>query len=414
VNTSLDVIADVLETVNAFPHLIAIPGSKFSPNAGDRGEADWSEISRCWIELAFALAREAREGLDQGRFRLWIDRLKAVVAPRSEFEARWFYEEALFCLFRLDQEGLTRAIANWPPMPELPFWESKRAGLLAELGRTDEAERIAGEALTKIRSRLQPYRTDYSLLSQEGFIMLLLKAVGSSKRLFQNSGERFRARWDKLDTFGCNPWREIELFGLELGSPQPKFVLPREHKIGFDPEAEMVTGHDFSGLRIQDHRPAFGLLRFYEEGGVPMRCGMVNLFTQEGAIAAKWILPFAPLWSLAVLLRTGQDKWIQEIYSRVRLAVIAPEAVNSIFGLCSEALRQSIARLSRDPEVISCHMAERLITTLRELLSRLSFRLDEEQRAHIFEFGLQLYRLGASRADQFVLEHTPALLERSA
>jgi hypothetical protein len=60
------------------------------------------------------------------------------------------------------------------------------------------ALRVAEAALSRIRSRLQPYKTDYALLSQEGFVMMLLKAIGTSVRPFQTTGEKFRARWDKL------------------------------------------------------------------------------------------------------------------------------------------------------------------------------------------------------------------------
>ncbi len=410
----LEQVTTVLNEINPFPNLLEVQGAKFLPDLPEHAELDWAEISTYWIDLAFALAREAREDLDEKRFRLWMDRLKAVVPEHSEFQARWFCEEACFRLFRLDPNGLTQVLQSWPDMPDLPFWESKRAALLAELGRIDEASRTAEAALSTIRSRLQPYRIDYALLSQEGLVMLLLKALSTSMRLFQETGERFRARWDKLDSFGCNPWKEIELFRLALAAPRPKAIPRTEVTTGFDPGQGTVTRHMSPGTRIRDYRPAFELLRFYEAGGIPIRCGIVNLFCDEGATAAKWILPFAPLWSLAVLLRTGQESWIQEIYDRVGLATITQEAVNSIYALCSEGLRQAIDGLSVNVGTVENHLGPRLVPTLTELLSRLSFRVNDQQRAAIFDFGLRLNNLGATRGDFSLLEHSPGLLQRSA
>ncbi len=407
-------ITTVLNEINPFPHLIEIQGAKFNPTVEVKEDCDWAEISKCWTELAFGLAREAREDLDEKRFRLWMDRLKAVMPNRSEFQARCFYEEALFCLFKLDQKGLIQVIVTWPTMPDFPFWESKRASLLAELGRIDEATRIAEAALSRIRSGLQHYKTDYALLSQEGFVMMLLKALGTSMRLFQETGERFRARWDKLDGFGCNPWNEVELFGLSLAAPQPKAASPTEFIPGFDPDqGTTVTHYMPPGTRIQDYRPAFGLLRLYEEGGVPIRCGVVNLFSNEAATAAKWISPFAPLWSLSVLLRTGQDKWIQEIYDRVRVATITQEAADSIYALCSAGLKQALEGLSTNPDGVETQLAHRLIPMLSELLSRLSFRLDSDRNAAIFDFGVRLYNLPVVRADLSLFKCSLPLIQRS-
>jgi hypothetical protein len=409
----VETIAAVLNQINPYPHLAEIKGASFLPENEKHAGLDWVEISKCWVELTFALAREAREDVDEKRFRFWMDRLKIVIPRQSELQARYYYEEALFCLFRLDQKGLTQALQSWPDMPDLPFWESKRAALLAELGRIDEAVRIAEAALSRIRSRLQPYKTDYVLLSQEGFVMMLLKAIGTSVRPFQTAGEKFRARWDKLDSFGCNPWREIELFTLKLAAPQPEATPPTEIETGFDAEKETVIRHGSPGVRIPDYMPAFGLLRFYEEGGIPIRCGIVNLFSDEAATAAKWVSPFAPLWALAVLLRTGQDKWIQENYDRVRLATIPQSAANLMYALCSEGLRQSIEVLSATPGAVGNHLGHRLISTLTELLSRLSFRTDGKQKRTIFDFGVRLYNLPVVRGDISLFKCSLPLLQRS-
>jgi len=158
-------ITPIIETFNPYPRLVEIEDAAIRPDKEEYKRWDWKSIGECWVKLIFALAREAREDQDEKRFHLWMDRLEKVVKERTEWQARWFYEECLFYLFRFDQEKIRETLENWPTTHDLPFWEVRRASILAELGELNEAEKIAEEALTQIRSRLQPYSMDYSLLS---------------------------------------------------------------------------------------------------------------------------------------------------------------------------------------------------------------------------------------------------------
>ena len=131
--------------------------------------------------LLLSMMRYYRE---EGLFAKWneaCDKIQAVLPTVSlELTAQFHYERALFALFALNLRQLKNRLAEWPNNDALPFWEAKRASLLAEIGQVNEARHILKQSLDRIRSKLNltPPKVDYTLVSQESFVMYLLHAVG--------------------------------------------------------------------------------------------------------------------------------------------------------------------------------------------------------------------------------------------
>ena len=391
-------ITPVMETFNPYPKRLEIEGATIKPDEDEYKQWDWKSIGDCWVGLTFALAREAREDQDEKRFRLWLTRLEEVVKQRTDWHARWFYEECLFYLFRFDQEKIRKTLKNWPTTRDSPFWEVRRASILAELGELKEAEKIAEEALTQIRSRLQPYSTDYSLLSQEGLVMLLLSAIkrnkfGDTKREFE---EQYRDRWDKLLIYRCNPFPEIDRLKLVLNGPRPSPKPEKETIKEFDPGRITVAHHIIRSGGSSGFLPAFAFLRMFEEGAVPMKCGIVNMFSDAVVNSAKWIESFAPLWSLSSMIRTGEDKVIEEWFDRVRIATLTPDEVDRLNHLFINSLTPAIRHLTENPQqidLVGTSFSQRQVTLISEMVSRLCFRFSIEQLIQLFDLTMDMYKL---------------------
>ena len=95
--------------------------------------------------------------------------------------------------------------------------------MLAEIGHVNDATRILENALIAIRLKinLKPVTTDYSLVSQESFVMLLFRSVQLSSAFragkfakFQKLTKEFTERWHVLRQYDCDPWNELEKFGV--------------------------------------------------------------------------------------------------------------------------------------------------------------------------------------------------------
>ena len=409
-------ITPVLETFNPYPGLVEIENATIRPDKEEYQQLGWKSIGECWVELIFALARESREDQDEKRFWLWMDRLEKVVKQRGEWQARRFYEECLFYFFRFDQEKVRATLENWPVTYDLPFWGIKRASILAELGDLKEAERIAEGALAEIRSRIQPYSRDYSLLSQEGWAMVLLKAIKDNERGAERDFVgQYRDRWEKLGTYRCNPCPEIERMRLVLEGPLPGTIAETGFQKTFDPGRMTVTYRWPSGLGVSNVRPAFAFLRMSEEGGLPIRCGSVNMFPGTVMNSAKWIAPFAPLWSLSSMIRTGTEKEIKTWFDRVPIATLTQNEVNHLNHLFINSLTQAIKHLVGNPQqigLLSTTFSERQVRLLPELLSRLCFRFSSTQFAQLFELATDMYKMPLFRQYHFLHSCVDVLFRR--
>jgi hypothetical protein len=389
-------IIPILQAFNPYPHLVEIKDATIRPDKGEYKQLDWKRIGECWVELVFALAREAREDQDEKRFRIWMDCLEKIIKQRVEWQIRWFYEECLFYVFRFDQEKIRKTLENWPERSDFPFWEAKRASILAELGELQEAEKLAEKALTGIRSRLQPYSTVYSLLSQEGWAMLLLMAIKDNKLGDErNFVGQYQNRWEKLGTYRCNPWPEIEILESLVKRPPPSLKPEKEIKREYAPFKVTETLHFASGLGISDFNQAFALLRIFEEGALPMRCGATSMFSDAVVSSAKWIAPFAPLWSLSSMVRTGKDTEIIEWFDYVRRATLAQDEVDHLYHLFLNSLTQAMRHLAGNPEIIgvtSSSFSQRQVTLLSKLLPRLCFRFSSKQLDELFKLTTNMYK----------------------
>ena len=389
-------ITPIIETFNPYPGLVEVEDAAIRPDNDKYKQLDWKSIEKCWVELVFALAREAREDQDESRFRFWMDRLEKVVKQHTEWQARWFYEECLFHLFRFDQEKIRKVIEDWPETSDLPFWEVKRASILAELGELKEAEKIAEEALFEIRSSLQHCSIDYSLLSQEGWAMLLLEAIKSNKLgETEDFVKQCRDRWEQLRTYRCNPFPEIERLELVLNGTRPSPKPETETKKEFDPDRITVTHYIRSGWKFSETLPAFAFLRMLEAGAVPMKCGAVSMFSVAVVNSAKWVESFTPLWSLSSMIRAGEGEELKKWFDRVHIATLTQDEVDRLNRIFIDSLTQARRHLDENPEQINfagTGFSQRQVILISEMLSRLCFRLSTEQLIQLFDLTLDMYK----------------------
>ncbi len=129
---------------------------------------------RLWL-----LRHYREEGLDEKwqAVRQVIENDIGRLPPDQSARFRW--EEALQALFRFDPAEAKRLLVNWRNNDNPSFWEAKRAALMAELVETGVARSILKKNLSDIRRQvsLTPIIEDYTLVSQESVVMLLLWAV---------------------------------------------------------------------------------------------------------------------------------------------------------------------------------------------------------------------------------------------
>jgi hypothetical protein len=384
-------IKDTVEKFNPFPMHVEMENALITADKDEYKSYNWNKIGECWVELAFSLVREARENNNKENFSLWMNRLESLLETRREWKERWFYEKCLFYLSTFDREEVENCLENWPKTDCLSFWEVKRASILAEIGQLGEAEEIAEKALQKIRSQIQPYDIDCSMLSQEGWTMFLLKHLKVNKWI---STDFYRDRWDKLENYRCNPYSLIELFTLKVKEQTTIPSSGRETTNSFDMKRETRTYRHSSGSKqFAAILPPFSFLRMFEEAALPFRCGSVRMYSDSVINSSIKIASSAPFWSLSSMVRTGNEEGIKKWFDRVRVSVLSPEEVDLFYDMFYESLTQSIKSLKNAPQKFNNNNYSVLqIRIATEILSRLSIRLSFNQLDQLFSLGINLYK----------------------
>lgn len=410
-----------IENINPFPSLLKIVGAKIRPDYDEFKSYNWKYIREYWVELAFALVRYSRENYVEDMFSLWINRLEKIYDKNGEWKARYFYEKCLFHLFRLDKHNVCKSLNDWPEINNLPFWETKKAYILVELGDFKNAEKIAKKALFDLRSQIHPYSSDCLLLSQEGWTMLLLNKIKINASLIEKrdleadyGNPRDKNRWDKLETYKCNPDTEIELLSLSIKGEPTILRVNKEIQNTFDGGVKVKYRfqQDLNALKI----PYFSLFRLFEEAAVPVKCGYASVFNSVFlADSAKRTIPHNLYWPLNVMMRNGNRDEIDKWFDRTIVGTLTQEEVDYLGNLLISSLKTSL----KDLEVMSqnCNLnnndfSERMLDVVSEVLSRLCIHFSSKQLAQLYELTLEMYNSSLIRQEISLYDNLKHLFQR--
>jgi len=381
---------------NVFPDIFNVqPEFIRSINSGD---ANWDNIAEAWIYLNLALLRFYREeGLPEkwtacsNALEQCLDKLSS--AQKDNFR----YEQCLFHLFRQEIVEFRNALQGWKPDDSSPFYQAKKSGLLAEHGDISDAKTLLESALQSVRSQLNlnPITTDYSNLSQESYMLQLLRFINDSTSSFlseKNSDrkyiEEFSLRWTKLKQYKCDPWGELQLFEAKLSNPA------RERK-----DIEVVHGFDIGHSSTTHHLgndgealEAYAFLRHMDDIGIPYHIGNMTFGKDAGVGAVKRIAKTSLNWAIATLLRTGDSKSVDALFNRSSLVAETPEKI----GALVDVLLKMLADLGEDIEKAdrwsNRNMGAHYASIVPEILSRLCTICPLDKLKKILDFLLVVYK----------------------
>ncbi|MDY6951323.1 MAG: anti-phage defense-associated sirtuin Dsr2 [Thermodesulfobacteriota bacterium] len=374
------------------------PTAEISVGQPEHAHLPWPEIRDMWVHLTLSMLRFYRE---EGLIEKWHAAESAVKGLAQHFSpqesAFLSYEYALQALFTLDLPELKCLLKAWSSSEALPFWETKRAALLAEIGQLEEAERILETALETIRSKLNlnPVTTDYSLVSQEAFTMLLLRLVKNSISLQAGSwlGDeemrtQFSDRWNALKEYKCDPWNELKLFEMALGHPyseQVEVTEKREFDIGRVTQTHHMGGWD------RDALSAYAFLRFSEEVGAPFRITRVTLSKKSAEGALPRISRTSPHWAVITMIRTGDAKTVEHVFNRQALHRMETSHVDGLVDQYLRALHGCEEDIQAGDDFRTDNFGVLLAQVVPEILSRLCCKCSSGAKRKMLRFLLSVY-----------------------
>ena len=277
---------------------------------------DWriaeEDVAAMCIDLLLSVMRFYRE---EGLLEKWEaahEKISCVFESMSpEQRAVCYYERSLFALFGLDIRKLGDRLKEWKTEESLPFFEARRASLLAETGQIREAEEILEKSLKNIRAQLnlKPVKTDYSLVSQEAIIMVLLQHIQTARLQFEEDEsevrDEFSERLSVLKQYKCDLRNEMKFFqGALSGSPVEKPAVTEKQSFDIGRTAQTVNFE----MLDEDALVACQFLRFCEDAAVPF--GIFNINSGKGIAegALSRIYKYSPYWGHGYLVKNWRRK----------------------------------------------------------------------------------------------------------
>ena len=338
-------------------------------------------------DIRLWLLRHYRE---EGLVEKWEEQCGAVEDDFNgllpEQKAKFRLEELLHALYRFDPAEAKRLLVNWRSGDDLPFWEAKRAALLAELGEAAVAHSILEASLEAIRRQLslKPVSEDFTLVSQESVVMFLLWAVESGKSFRDRDSrdvgilDELSERWNDLSRYKCDPRRDLALLSARL----------RHRSEPWRPESK-VHSFDLGWISRTIHLgddeeavAAYAMLRWYEDIGMPYRMERTTFVRAPIESTLLRIRPYSPHWALASIVRLGDAKATDGLFDREYLADLKRSEVDGFFELYLPAFERTIAMVNK-PDGSHAKRFELLARTLPEVLSRLCYKCSPEWRERL-------------------------------
>jgi hypothetical protein len=403
-------IENIISQINPFENIVIVGDEKLTIKEYEnkyKAKLDMVSIRTKWVELYFAIARHAREEQNAVKFMEHINRLWSVVEQNIEWKVKWYHEKCLFNLAIFNQSEIMSILNEWPTTNDLPFWEVKRAAILAEIGELREARRISEEALNRIRLMVRTNQVDITSLSQEGWAMILLNAL--KLNVLEGGGNEYRDRWSILGSYGCNPWQELDTIGAILKSSVPRY--DEDNRVSREFDRGRITKHFSFGKTIKEEiKLSYAFLRIFENAAIPFQCEHTNMFGKEAAKAAKWIKIYSPFWSISTLIRCNEEKELKGSITRLGIATLSEDEVRQYYEIFIPALEQAV---DKEPLKGYSHVFyTRQIQSLSEMVSRLCIRFSKEQIDSVLKVALKMYRSTKLQRDERLNKYIETILYR--
>jgi hypothetical protein len=383
----------VIDKYNPYPDKIQISNS-IVPNDSDN--IDWEKISIYWIELHLSLLSFYRhDGMDND-WDLISKRLEAIKKYlSSEQNAKYHYEKCLKKMFALDISGVREEIKLWAGNFSLPYWEAKKAGLLAEIGELDEARSILETSLKQVRNSLffNPVRDDYLDISYEGYILFLLRYVQNSLEFSShslkedNKWEEHQRRWKIIKEYECDPWGELEKFESSFKiKPPPYKSIEKEYDFNLGSQITHTKyGNDEYSLT------AFSYINFIESTGIPLRLPGMSFFKNTTNKVVERIADFSPELALITFIRVGDEKNMDALFSRRALTKLSQENTDKLSNLFLDILNNIIIEFKDGNSFFNRNFAVNLAIILPQILARLCVKNSYEINLKILQFAKSVY-----------------------
>lgn len=333
--------------------------------------------------IAPLLLRDARERGQGPAFRLWASRLKSEDDP--DVFAITAYERAIQARDQEDWQGLEQ-LQSGVSGPD-PAWQLRRARLLFDLYRSEDAVALLETTLEGIREQMAFARDSIWLRSRRAWCQWLLYYA---RRQEKDSPHRSGMKDLQQETrYLCNPADDVREIGrlvadAALGSASAGGVLP-----GFRPGTYQTVDPDRPDF-VMASSPGARYARFRNAAALPLWIGQIGMVLEHD-MRARLMLPpatlaLASLWPY--VSRTDVPREMERVLARVAIAQLRVRQAQFLKRRLWNTLQYWLKRMDPAEPAWKQHVAP--VWGAIVVLGRLTPRLPERDLSDLWRLSIQL------------------------
>ena len=363
-------------------------------------EIEWATVREAWRTIALALVTVARHRFDRNAFDQRIEALSLFLDDDSDVAHRIHHERCLWTLYSMDFKALDDLLEAWRTENCDPAWMMRKAALLFETGRNNEAARLIEHALATIR---EMPADDRSVAGPSRESWALWSAWQSG------DWQAIRRRWDELTPLKCNALSEKRNYANALEASNKKKDAPL-----FDLGRQRSPGFHWSSEESERRVAAYRAIRLSEVAGLPPSVNHMSVASDILKLATDELSTSEPEMAARMVLRIvdyDRDPLLKRVLSRSRVATLPEDSARTLAEICKGVIEFALPRIvgARSRAVF---WIERMRVAM-EVLSRLVLRLDLHSMETIFDKALELYRNDYIARDPWLTDPVRNMLKRS-
>ena len=352
---------------------------------------DWRAIREAWRNVELALVTAARFRFAHNEFEKRLEALEPFRQDHPDIDQRIHHEQCLWAIYLLDFEELEKLLRAWQTEGCDPAWMLRKAALLIEINRSDDAVQMINRALSTIRENPRDGRS-MAGPSREGWALWLALPF---ERKFGRSSENLidappaSQRWRELAHLKCDARAEIHAF-TEAIKDGDKEKEKQSFDLGVPPNREIR----FSNAEHNQKIAAYRAVRLSEVAGLPPVANRVVVASYMLKLVAEKLSVSDSAMATRLILRISdfdENPTLTHILSRTRVAAMPADQVNTLAQICISVIEYALPRIVGTGEQIGISWIERLRVAV-ESLSRLVLRLEPKMVEEIFNKALEWYR----------------------
>lgn len=352
--------------------------------------ANSSLVNReAWLNLKIALLRLYRQEAWEEKWQsLYAEMERYLHLMTVEQYASYMYEVCLHFVYVCDFAKLEAALKTWKKNLDIPYWEIKKASLLAEYISLGEGKSLAREAFDVISSKFETcsYKEKYYWASRKAYAHTILNLMCSANFSFDEDYERPRAQetWSTLKNYN-DIWYESEFFDTKLRWAEEVFRVHNKWSL-YELGRSRITSS--MSNNSGDYRIAYAYFCYYEELGYPIHLPHLTPLNKDTLAKAVSVMSYcSPMIAENWVRRFGDTVVVDAMFNRKRLEQSSAEEVSALYA---KYLGYANDLVALEGEAEKSWQQSQKSVSIR-ILSRLCLKASYDLRVETFDLIDKIY-----------------------